>query len=71
MSFLTRTGIRLAAAAAAFSLCLPAFAGEVAVLRNGFSIHHERHEAMGSFTRLYLDGSKKSFVDVPTNERTG
>ncbi len=63
-----RTGIRLAAAAVAFSLCLPAFAGEVAVLRNGFSIHHERHEAMGSFTRLYLDVSKKSFVDVPTNE---
>lgn len=63
-----RTGIRLAAAAAAFSLCLPAFAGEVAVLRNGFSIHHARHEVMGSFTRLYLDGGKKSFVDVPTNE---
>jgi hypothetical protein len=47
---------------------LPCFAGEVAVLRNGFSIRHERREVVGDTTRLYvtLDGS--SFVDVPTSE---
>ena len=45
---------------------LPCFAGEVAVLRNGFSIRHERHEVVGDTTRLYLTADGSSFVDVPT-----
>lgn len=67
MQFLARTVIRMAVLAATFSFCLPTFADEVAVLRNGFSIHHERHEVIGSVTRLYLDSGKNSFVDVPTS----
>jgi len=47
---------------------LPCFAGEVAVLRNGFSIRHERHEVVGDTTRLYLTADGSSFVDVPTAE---
>jgi hypothetical protein len=54
--------IMLAAAA------LPCFAGEVAVLRNGFSIRHERREVVGDVTRLYVSADGVSFVDVPTAE---
>ncbi len=47
---------------------LPCFGGEVAVLRNGFSIRHERHEVVGDTTRLYTTADGSSFVDVPTAE---
>jgi soluble lytic murein transglycosylase-like protein len=47
---------------------LPCLAGEVAVLRNGFSIRHERREVVGDVTRLYVNADGSSFVDVPTAE---
>lgn len=47
---------------------LPCFAGEVAVLRNGFSIKHVRREIVGDLTRLYVNTDGSSFVDVPTAE---
>ena len=47
---------------------LPCFGGEVAVLRNGFSIRHERREVIGDTTRLYVTADGSSFVDVPTAE---
>jgi hypothetical protein len=47
---------------------LPCFAGQVAVLRNGFSIRHERQEVVGDMTRLYVTADGSSFVDVPTGE---
>lgn len=68
MTFLARIRTRLIVASAVFAFSLPALAAEVAVLRNGFSIHHERHEVLGSVTRLYLDGGKSSYVDVPTSD---
>jgi hypothetical protein len=43
-------------------------AAETAVLRNGFSIRHERRQIIGDITRLYVDGDSASFVDVPTAE---
>jgi len=47
---------------------LPCFASEVAVLRNGFSIRHERREVVGDTTRLYVSADGSSFVDVPTSQ---
>jgi hypothetical protein len=47
---------------------LPCFAGEVAVLKNGFSIRHERREVVGATTRLYVTVDGSSFVDVPTTD---
>src|SRR5215467_15414092 len=47
---------------------LPCFAAEVAVLRNGFSIKHERREIVGDLTRLYVTVDGSSFIDVPTVE---
>jgi hypothetical protein len=58
-----------AAVIALFALTvLPCLAAESAVLRNGFSIRHERRQVIGTITRLYIDGHDSSFVDVPTEE---
>lgn len=45
---------------------LPCLAAEVAVLKNGFSITHERREVIGQITRLYVKADGSSYVDVPT-----
>ena len=45
-----------------------ASAADVAVLRNGFSIRHERREVVGSVTRLYLGSETNGYVDVPTDD---
>jgi soluble lytic murein transglycosylase-like protein len=47
---------------------LPSFSAEVAILRNGFTIRHERRDLIGANTRLYLGADDTSFVDVPTAE---
>ena len=47
---------------------LPCLAAEVAVLKNGFSITHERREVIGGITRLYVKADGSSYVDVPTTE---
>lgn len=39
-----------------------------ATLRNGFTIHHVRHEAIGNNTRLYTNDT--DYLDVPTAEIT-
>jgi hypothetical protein len=49
-------------------VALPCFAGEVAVLKNGFSIVHERREVIGELTRLYISADGSNFVDVPTDD---
>jgi membrane-bound lytic murein transglycosylase MltF len=41
-------------------------AADIAILRNGFSIRHERHEEIGTITRLYLSTDGTNFADVPT-----
>ena len=45
---------------------LPALAADVAVLRNGFEIRHERREAAGENTRLYV--STGGYVEVATGD---
>src|SRR5579871_4970475 len=55
-------GILLILAASA----LPCFSGEIAVLKNGFSIQHERREIIGDMTRLYVKADGSSYVDVRT-----
>jgi soluble lytic murein transglycosylase-like protein len=60
--------IRLARAIIAVLVvtALPCLASEVAVLKNGFAIKHERREVVGDVTRLYVSADGSSFVDVPT-----
>ena len=65
-NFHSRYAFRLLILIAACALsCV---ASEVAVLKNGFSIKHERKEVLGSVTRLYVSADGTSFVDVPTAE---
>ena len=64
LSFRVRLGVLVILAAAT----LPCLATEVAVLKNGFSIRHERREVVGDTTRLYVSADGSSFVDVPTAE---
>ena len=66
---MTRFGLyRLQAAVIAIAavMALPCFADDVAVLKNGFSIRHERREVVGEVTRLYVKADGSSYVDVPT-----
>ncbi len=52
-----------------FGLLLSAqlHAAEIANLRNGFSIRHQRHEVDGDVTRLYMGAEPNSgYVDVPS-----
>jgi hypothetical protein len=49
-------------------IVVPCFAGEVAVLKNGFSIVHQRREVIGELTRLYISADGSNFVDVPTDD---
>ena len=60
--------LRFAIVAVAVVCSLPCLAGEVAVLRNGFSIRHERRKVLGDVTRLYVNADGSSYVDVPTVE---
>jgi Transglycosylase SLT domain len=56
------------ALAALLLAALPCLASDSAILRNGFSIRHERRQIIGTVTRLYIDGDQSSFVDIPTAE---
>jgi hypothetical protein len=59
-----------AAAIILFGTATMASAAELAVLQNGFTIRHERHEVIGDTTRLYTGSSNENFIDVPTVEIT-
>jgi soluble lytic murein transglycosylase-like protein len=49
----------------------PACAAEMALLRNGFSIRHERHEPREAMTRLYFSESSENYVAIPTADILG
>ena len=53
-------------AALIFLATLSASAANIAILRNGFAIRHERREARDTATRLYLDETPDNYIDVPT-----
>jgi len=58
---------KLVTLAALLALSASAFAADLAVLRNGFSIRHQRREVLGATTRLYFEsGSQSGWMDVPT-----
>lgn len=50
------------------SVRISAHAAETAVLRNGFSIVHQRREIVGTNTRLFLNQDPTNFVDIPSAE---
>lgn len=44
------------------------FGADLAVLRNGNTIRHERREVVGAVTRLYLSDSASGYIEIPTAE---
>jgi hypothetical protein len=48
--------------------CGASAAADLAVLRNGNSIRHERKEILGPVTRLYLGATKDGYVEIPTEQ---
>jgi hypothetical protein len=48
-----------------------AHGAELARLTNGFDLRCERHEQMGSLTRLYLDAQGPGFIEIPTQRISG
>ena len=43
-------------------------ATDLAILRNGNSIRHERREIVGAVTRLYLSDSASGYIEIPTDQ---
>jgi hypothetical protein len=60
--------VRVGLITAVATVTLPCLATDVAVLKNGFSIRHERREVVGDVTRLYVNADGSNYVDVPTSE---
>jgi soluble lytic murein transglycosylase-like protein len=48
-----------------------AAAADLALLRNGFTIRHERREVLGETTRLFPGPADAGYIDVPTAEIEG
>ena len=59
---------QIGCAAVILMLTTTSFAADLAVLRNGFSIPHERREQIGTITRLYLSLDGTNYADVPTEQ---
>lgn len=49
-------------------LATTGFASQLAILRNGFSIRHERCTTVGGVTRLYTGSDATSYVDISNAE---
>jgi soluble lytic murein transglycosylase-like protein len=43
-------------------------ASDLAILRNGNSIRHERRQTIGAVTRLYLSNSASGYIEIPTGQ---
>jgi soluble lytic murein transglycosylase-like protein len=57
--------------ALAIALIPRSAAADLALLRNGFTIRHERRQVVGENTRLFLGAGEASYIDVPTTEIEG
>lgn len=60
--------IKLVLLVALAGIARPVVASDLAFLKNGFSIRHERREVLGTITRLYISADNKGYVDVPTEQ---
>ena len=49
-------------------LAATANAADLAVLRNGNSIRHERRQIVGAVTRLYFSESGNGYIEIPTDQ---
>jgi Transglycosylase SLT domain len=59
---------QISVALALIGASLGASAADLAVLRNGNSIRHERREVVGAVTRLYLGDTASGYIEIPTDQ---
>ncbi len=45
-----------------------AFGADLAILRNGNSIRHERRQVVGTVTRLYMGDSASGYIEIPSDQ---
>src|SRR5438067_9048448 len=62
------TIIKFVTCVALLTAAISSSASDVAILRNGFSIRHERRDVLGAVTRLYTAADASSYVDVSTDQ---
>ena len=63
-----RRTAQLVLAVALLATCATAGAADLAILRNGNSIRHERRQIVGAITRLYLSDSSSGYIEIPTDQ---
>jgi soluble lytic murein transglycosylase-like protein len=63
-----RLRFQFAAAILVIAASVCASGADLAILRNGNSIRHERHQTMGAVTRLYMSGSASDYIEYPTDQ---
>ena len=63
-----KLALHSALAAAVVAASTGASAADLAILRNGNSIRHERHQIVGAVTRLYLGDGASGYVEIPTEQ---
>lgn len=51
-----------------FAASVCAHGADLAILRNGNSIRHERRQIVGAVTRLYLSESSSGYIEIPTDQ---
>src|SRR5437773_11957128 len=62
------TIIKFVTCIALLTAAISSSASDLAILRNGFSIRHERRDVLGAVTRLYTAADASSYVDVSTDQ---
>ena len=63
-----RFTLKLVAMSIVAAACASSQAADLAILRNGNSIRHQRREVFGAITRLYLGGSSTGYIEIPTDQ---
>jgi hypothetical protein len=63
-----RSIFKFGAAVFLVASCTFSDATDLAILRNGNSIRHERRQVVGSVTRLYLSDSASGYIEIPTDQ---
>jgi soluble lytic murein transglycosylase-like protein len=63
-----QTRCKLVFGLAMMMACIPALGSDIAILHNGFTIPHDRREALGPITRLYTAADGSSYVDIATDQ---
>jgi len=57
--------------AALAALAIPARAGELVSLRNGFAMHCDHHAEIAGHVRLYLSAGEDNYIEFPPQEVAG